>query len=1405
MDTTYKYFAFISYSRKDSRAAAFIHRSLEHFRIPTRFVEPQYRPDKGRFLRPIFRDKRDLANTEGSFTEGIRSALEATRYLFVVCSRNAAESLWVNEEIKYFLAHNGDDLQKVVPIVLEGNPGAGDETECLPTALRCKEITFRNLPTMIPDEGAKESEGWENGVIQALSYVLHVGREKIKASIDAERVRQMKIYAAIGVVCTVIFAGLALWAVRAERRAEVNRRIAEANEQRAVQGEAEARLQRDRAEKNEQRALAGEREAKEQRSRAEKNEQRALAGERDAKAKKELSEKTLGFVQKMLQEGKPDEHGPKNVVDLLSEQISKVDLLTPDELRYSVAALLGGIMQEQSMMKPAERLLSGAVNYYRRQKDEVKFNECANSLAVLYSMSGRGREAIALQEEIGRTSAMTNYSPIVHVRHLQNIGDAYYNMGDGESAYKYYMLAKDKLQSKECREMACLLVDEALYREAKGDLQNAEMLLRRAVDMHQKVTGQDNADFLEKCGRVCYQRRKYDDARQFVERAVALLRNRGLEKSSMMAMSQNTLGLICDAEGKLQEAISLWEKAIAILEGAGRGNDGLLVNMYGNLGMAFTKLGNRTRARHLLAKGISIGEKQYGSDSEMLFFCLVNLGFVEMQAKDYSRAIAYLNRAASVIVRKYGNNHPNLINVYNNITTMNVNRHEFPAALASGEEAVRLCETNHLIETDSGAIALCNLAQANEELGNHECAVAQITQARDIARRVIRANDQNRWSCEVTYEGIVSGFANKEKVKELLLDKETVKKAAKKALDEKRYDEARDLYEKLLRLLRERGEEMTADQQLAYNQLGVISADAEEDYRSAFAHYRKAIEIGERLYGAKSPDLAINYHNAGYCLGKAGDSRGAVEYYRKAVDARRAAAQPDKKELSDLYTKLARAYEEFGDHSNAVESCRFALDCDFDVYGTNSVAVAVDYEDLANFQLKQGENELAAANYENALRIRERTGADPKKLSYLTNQIGIGLERTGKIAQALEWHRRSYRLDLELNGLTNRNTVVSLANIGDCERKCGDVTNAVRHLSQALELKLKIPEFSDKDLSLAYNDLGLAYDDVGDYENAIKSYKQALAIDVRLHGRQHREVMVVYGNMAITYRKMNRAKDESSCLRKTLDIALALDEGGREAGQVVLTRYRELADYLSRQEDYVRCTEVRKRIVELTERIHGAESPMVAKECNLCGNANWNAGAYAEAEVFYQRSLELYRCAGTNFAMSVAAVAGNLGRNEIKLGKYNEALETLGIALAIYRDRGFEGKSDLAKIEADVAECREWQAAIPVVMIEKITEGDVADRIGLRKGDVWCEIGKWKLADYVNGKNAFWKKAQEEWDRLKETNRIFSVLRNETNGWEKLSFRLDKSSLGFVYALKPMPREKFSQISSQFAPGRTSK
>lgn len=220
----YKYFAFISYSRKDSRAASFFHRKIEHFRIPTKYVAPERLPRNRKFAKPVFRDRRDLETRQNSFSEDIKRALESSRYLLVICSPNSAGSEWVEAEISHFLKTHGDDLSLVVPVILTGVPGTGSsDSECLPPALRDEAVFSRNLPSMIPDAGEQEKDGWENGVIQALSYLLQVSRERIRASVDAERVRQTRINAAIGIVCTIVFAGLAFWAVRAKHEAEAAR------------------------------------------------------------------------------------------------------------------------------------------------------------------------------------------------------------------------------------------------------------------------------------------------------------------------------------------------------------------------------------------------------------------------------------------------------------------------------------------------------------------------------------------------------------------------------------------------------------------------------------------------------------------------------------------------------------------------------------------------------------------------------------------------------------------------------------------------------------------------------------------------------------------------------------------------------------------------------------------------------------------------------------------------------------------------------------------------------------------------------------------------------------------------------------------------------------------------------
>ena len=233
-ENNYKYYAFISYSRKNSKGAAFLHRGLEHFKIPHQKVDPNLLPPHKKYLKPVFRDKRDLEVSEKNFSENLQNAIQNSRYLLVLCSVESAVSRWVNEEIKHFLETHENRYELIVPVILNGTPGSGDESECLPEILRKEEIINRNLPSMIPDDEESRKEGWEDGVLQTISYMLHVKRENLKESVDAEKIRFYKRCTTIAVLALVIFIGLTTWAVWAENKAK-------ANEERAISEEKKAR------------------------------------------------------------------------------------------------------------------------------------------------------------------------------------------------------------------------------------------------------------------------------------------------------------------------------------------------------------------------------------------------------------------------------------------------------------------------------------------------------------------------------------------------------------------------------------------------------------------------------------------------------------------------------------------------------------------------------------------------------------------------------------------------------------------------------------------------------------------------------------------------------------------------------------------------------------------------------------------------------------------------------------------------------------------------------------------------------------------------------------------------------------------------------------------------------------
>src|SRR3954471_2281743 len=119
-----RYWAFLSYSHRDSATADWLHEALEKYRVPRALVGQQTpRGIVPAGFTPIFRDRHELA-ASGDLGHTIREAIVGSRCLIVLCSPDAAHSRWTNEEIIAFKKAHPSGC--VLAAIVDGEPFASE-------------------------------------------------------------------------------------------------------------------------------------------------------------------------------------------------------------------------------------------------------------------------------------------------------------------------------------------------------------------------------------------------------------------------------------------------------------------------------------------------------------------------------------------------------------------------------------------------------------------------------------------------------------------------------------------------------------------------------------------------------------------------------------------------------------------------------------------------------------------------------------------------------------------------------------------------------------------------------------------------------------------------------------------------------------------------------------------------------------------------------------------------------------------------------------------------------------------------------------------------------------------------------------------------------------------------------
>ena len=112
MNNNYRYYAFISYSRDDSKYASWLQKKLENYHLPA-VLQKQYQslPKKLK----IFRDVTDIS-VGGTVKEALNKELMDSKKLIILCSPSSAKSVWCQYEVQSFLnmGHTTDDIFPVI-------------------------------------------------------------------------------------------------------------------------------------------------------------------------------------------------------------------------------------------------------------------------------------------------------------------------------------------------------------------------------------------------------------------------------------------------------------------------------------------------------------------------------------------------------------------------------------------------------------------------------------------------------------------------------------------------------------------------------------------------------------------------------------------------------------------------------------------------------------------------------------------------------------------------------------------------------------------------------------------------------------------------------------------------------------------------------------------------------------------------------------------------------------------------------------------------------------------------------------------------------------------------------------------------------------------------------------------
>ncbi len=283
----------------------------------------------------------------------------------------------------------------------------------------------------------------------------------------------------------------------------------------------------------------------------------------------------------------------------------------------------------------------------------------------------------------------------------------------------------------------------AKYHRLRAEYAEAEPLLKRSLEINEKIKGDDHPDvgsILNNLAELLRSQARYDEALPLFERSLEITERTLGPDHPDVGSGLNNLALLIETQGRYDEALPLFERSLEITEralGPGHPDVGTRLN---NLAGLLRSQGRHYEALLLYERDLEITERALGPDHPDVGISLSNIaGLLKLQNR-YDEALPLYERALEITERALGPGHPDVGSILNNLAGLLESLGRYDEALPLYKRDLEISEKTLGSEHPGVGISLNNLAALLGSQGRNDEALPLYERALEIFEKALGEN-----------------------------------------------------------------------------------------------------------------------------------------------------------------------------------------------------------------------------------------------------------------------------------------------------------------------------------------------------------------------------------------------------------------------------------------------------------------------------------------------------------------------------------------------------------------------------------------------------------------------------------------------------------------------------------------